>query len=51
MSAIDLVAVLGITSTVTMFAALVRQTNRAEHAEAALARVEAVILRVTDDLR
>lgn len=37
---ITIVAVLGIASTLTMFAALVRQTMRAERAEAALSRVE-----------
>lgn len=43
MEPITIVALLGGASTFTMFAALVRQTMRAERAERALERVEAVI--------
>ena len=48
MEPITLVALLGIASTLTIFRALHRQTHRADRAEAALARVEAVI---TDEAR
>lgn len=40
---VTIVAVLGTASTLTMFAASVRQTMRAERAEAALSRVEDTI--------
>jgi hypothetical protein len=42
MSAITIVAILGLASTFTMFAALVRQTIRAERAERRLEIVYAV---------